>query len=63
MSKEMEALEKELVKLVKDKLAVVKEVQEVENLCKDHWLELMVDFLCRICKCNIIRSWTDVYQN
>ena len=48
MNKEMEALKKDLVKLVKDTLAVLKDFQEVENLCKDYWLELMFDFLCRV---------------
>ena len=42
----METLEKDLVKLVKDTIAVVKDVQEVENLCKDHWLELIINFMC-----------------
>ena len=45
MSEGMETLEKDLVKLMNDTLAVVKDVQEVENLCKDHWLELVFDFL------------------
>ena len=63
MSKEMEKLKKDLVKLVKDTIAVVKDVQEVENLCKDHWLELIFDFLCRVCTCNRIRNWSEVYRN
>ena len=63
MSEEMETLEKDLVKLMNDTLAVVKDVQEVENLCKDHWLELIIDFLCHVCRCNRIRNWSEVYQN
>ena len=65
MSEEMETLEKDLLKLMNDTLAVVKDVQEVENLCKDHLLELVFDFLCRVCTCtcNRIRNWSEVYQN
>ena len=63
MSKEMEALKKDLVKLVNGTLVVVKDVQKVENLCKDHWLELLFDFLCRVCTCKRIRNWSEVYQN
>ena len=48
MIKEMEALEKDIIKLVNATLAVVKDFKEVENLCKDYWLELMFDFLCRV---------------
>ena len=63
MGREMEVLQTNLVKLVRDTFTVVKDVQEVENLRKDHWLEMLQEFVSRVCTCNRIRNRIKVYQN
>ena len=36
-------------KLTDDSLAFINDVEHLERNCKDHWKELLFEFLCSLC--------------
>ena len=46
-------------RLTEDSLSLVADVERLEKNCKEHWKELLLDFLCSLCFYKIRNSPED----
>ena len=46
-------------RLTEDSLSLVADVERLEKTCKEHWKELVLDFLCSLCFYKIRNSPED----
>ena len=47
-------------RLTEDSLTLLSDAEHLEKTCKDHWKELLLDFLCSLCS---LRSPLDEIRN